>query len=48
MLPSETSTPAGEVAFGNRLMWISIVWIVGTVLVGILLVLLAPMLIGVY
>lgn len=48
MLPSETSSPAAEAAFGNRLMWISIVWIVGTVLVGILLVFLAPMLTGVY
>lgn len=48
MLPSETSSPSAEAAFGNRLAWISIVWIVGTVLVGILLVLIAPMLIGIY
>lgn len=48
MLPTETSSPADEASFGSRVMWLAILWIVGTVLVGVLLVLLAPMLVGVY
>ena len=48
MLPQETASPNAEALFGNKLALLSIVWIVATVLVGVLLVLLAPYLIGLY
>ncbi len=48
MLPTETASPEAEAYFGVRLMWFSVVWIVATVLVGVLLVLLAPWLLGIY
>lgn len=48
MLPSEMTSPADEARFGAKLTYLTIVWIVATVLVGILMVLIAPWLIGVY
>lgn len=48
MLPTEMTSPAEEAKFGTRLMWFTVVWILATVLAGVLLVLLAPVLIGVY
>lgn len=48
MLPSETASPAGEAEYGTRLLYITIAWIVGTVIVGILFALSQPYLVGVY
>lgn len=48
MLPTDVSSSEGEAAYGTRVMIISILWIVVTVLVGVLLVILAPALTGVY
>ncbi len=48
MLPTETATSEAETYFGVRLMWFSVLWIVATVLVGVLLVFIAPWLVGIY
>lgn len=48
MLPTETSSPESEAEFGERLAYISIVWIIATVLVGVLLVVMSPFLVGIY
>ena len=46
MLPRETATPQGEATFGRKLAYFSVVWIVATVLIGILLVAVSPLLSG--
>lgn len=48
MLPQETASPEAEENFGMKLTYFAIVWIVLTVLVGVGMVLLAPVLIGLY
>ena len=48
MLPQETASPEAEANFGMKLTYFSIVWIVLTVLVGIGMVFLAPLLVGMY
>lgn len=48
MLPTETATSEAEISFGVRLMWFSVIWIVATVLVGVLMVFLSPWLMGIY
>lgn len=48
VLPTETATPAGEANFGRQLAIFSVIWIVVTVLVGILLVVISPWLGGIF
>lgn len=42
MLPSETADPDAEIEFGHRLIYLSIVWIVLTVLAGVFLIAIRP------
>ena len=46
MLPQDTVSPAGEAEFGRKLIIFTVLWIVATVIVGILLVLAAPWMVG--
>lgn len=46
VLPKETASPTAEAEFGRKLAIITVIWIVATVLVGILLVLASPWLSG--
>ena len=46
VLPTETTTAAGEATFGRKLILIIILWIIVTVAIGILLVLASPWLTG--
>lgn len=48
VLPQETRTPAGEATFGRKLMILTIIWIVLTILVGVFLVLIAPWMSGLF
>ena len=48
MLPEDTVSPEGEALFGRKLAIISTLWIVVTVIIGIVLVLLSPLLVNVF
>lgn len=48
MFPSETAGESEETAYGYRLVYLTILWILATVAAGLLLILLAPWMQGLF
>ena len=48
VLPDDTTSPSGEAKFGRNLAIFTIIWIVLTVVIGILLVFASPWMSGLF
>lgn len=48
MLPTETAGERDEIEFGRRLMYLGTAWIVATIAVGVLMVIAAPWMQGMF